>query len=246
VIEALLALGLVVIVPMGLRLIGAPRVFFPVLAAGSFLVPQGPVAAALAVPWMLESGMLALWALKRRPAPLIVTVGLLSIPIGSFWLVVNRLGVQPMGFSPAIILLTAVHFHFGTFATFILLGMSQRALPGQRLLAAVAIPAPFVLAAGITFSRPLETAAGWAFAAAVGLSALVILVGVVPRMRRRAAAVLLSISAASALPGMAFAAIYAWNHELIDIPLMAQTHGVLNALGFSLCGMLAWTIEARA
>jgi YndJ-like protein len=60
------------------------------------------------------------------------------------------------------------------------------------------------------------------------------------------AQVLLLISSASSLPAMSFACIYAYSivfkKLLIDIPQMAMTHGVINAFGFSLCGLIAWTI----
>jgi hypothetical protein len=32
---------------------------------------------------------------------------------------------------------------------------------------------------------------------------------------------------------------------LIEIPLMAQTHGIVNVFGFSLCGLAAWVLETR-
>jgi hypothetical protein len=47
---------------------------------------------------------------------------------------------------------------------------------------------------------------------------------------------------------MALSAVYALGEFLrtgwLSIPEMARTHGLLNALGFVLCGLLAWTPEA--
>jgi hypothetical protein len=48
---------------------------------------------------------------------------------------------------------------------------------------------------------------------------------------------------------MALASLYAYSivfHKLIvDIPQMAMTHGVINAFGFALCGMVAWVLLLR-
>ena len=46
---------------------------------------------------------------------------------------------------------------------------------------------------------------------------------------------------------MGVAAIYVigdWLHrDWLVIPQVAQTHGIFNVLGFSLCGILGWLIE---
>ena len=48
---------------------------------------------------------------------------------------------------------------------------------------------------------------------------------------------------------MALAGVYAYSivfHKLIvDIPQMAMTHGVINAFGFALCGLVAWVLILR-
>jgi hypothetical protein len=47
--------------------------------------------------------------------------------------------------------------------------------------------------------------------------------------------------------GMVLAAVYALadfrGSDVLPIPQMARTHGVLNAVGFCMCALLGWLIE---
>src|SRR5207249_2254762 len=60
------------------------------------------------------------------------------------------------------------------------------------------------------------------------------------------ARVLLGVAAGSVWYSMAYAAVYAladFGGEVwVAIPQMARTHGVVNALAFSVCGLLGWTL----
>jgi hypothetical protein len=81
---------------------------------------------------------------------------------------------------------------------------------------------------------------------AAGLTAFVVL----PRVTHRGARVMLAISAASVVAAMVFAGIYAlgkYNGRVwLDIPEMAAMHGVINAVGFSLCGLVGWNLVETA
>jgi hypothetical protein len=52
-------------------------------------------------------------------------------PVGCLWLVISRAGVNPLGFSDDIVLLTAVHFHYAGFAALTMLGMTGRFAKGM-------------------------------------------------------------------------------------------------------------------
>jgi hypothetical protein len=58
---------------------------------------------------------------------------------------------------------------------------------------------------------------------------------------------LLQISAGSIFAGMIFSTAYAIadfaGSDALTIPEMARTHGLLNAFGFCLAGLLGWLIE---
>ena len=107
-----------------------------------------------------------------------IDAGLIYVSVGGVWLFLCRLGARPLGFGVAIVLLTAVHFHYSGFAAPILVGMTGRQIAESdpsswhtfRALAIAVILGTPLLAAGITFSRTLETLA--AFLLAGGLFAL--------------------------------------------------------------------------
>ena len=90
----------------------------------SFWLPAGPAAAVLAAPWLAITGWTALVAgvrLVRDPDRFRLGVrhatdaAVAFLAVGATFAVIDRLGVQPFGFSATVILLTAVHFHFAGF-----------------------------------------------------------------------------------------------------------------------------------
>ena len=58
---------------------------------------------------------------------------------------------------------------------------------------------------------------------------------------------LLQVAAGAVFGGMVLAAAYAVTDFLgngaLPIPQMARTHGILNAVGFCLMGLLGWLVE---
>jgi hypothetical protein len=241
--------------------------FTAALVVIAFYQPAGLTAALLAATWLLPTGLAALTSLLRllarrnaRADELCIDAGLIYLPVGAVWLLFNRLGLSPLGFGDTIVLLTAVHFHYAGFAAPILAGLLGHQIAGARpaawpvfrLVAAVVIAGIALVAAGITLARytPLvEVAAALLFAASLlGLAALMLSIGL-PATAGRLARMLLAVSAASLVVTMLFAASYALGQFLgmpiVGIPRMVQIHGWLNAIGFALCGLLAWTIEKR-
>jgi hypothetical protein len=227
----------------------------------SFFLPQGLQAAVFASVWVIATGLIALYGLWRfwlspsQPVSEVsISIGLIYVVVGSGWLVMSRWGVQLLGFGETIVLLTAVHFHFAGFAAPILTGLAGRRLvePGHnaRLLlagaaVAVTIGTPLV-AAGITVSPILALAGTLVISLGLALLALLVLVWIVPSVPSVPARLLLVLASVSSLSAMVLASLYAYSifskTLIIDIPHMAMSHGILNAFGFSLCGLLAWAI----
>ena len=276
-IEKILLLGVLVIVPLGLSLLGPAQqegshswfyrlaiLIQPLGAAAvvvSFFLAQGPEAALLASLWLVVEGLIALYGLSRlrlrelrTTAELAIDVGLIYLPIGGAWLMMSRLGLRPLGFGDTIVLLTAVHFHFAGYAAPILTGLAGRVL----IHAPANIRRAFTLSAiGVTTGTPL-IAAGITFSPSLGLIGTLLItfslmllgmlvVGwVVPMLRSRAAQLLLVLSSVSSFVSMVLACFYSYSlvakELIIDIPQMALTHGLMNALGFSLCGLAAWAL----
>ena len=233
------------------------------LVVTSFWFPPGIAAAALVSAWVLLAGLLGLAGIDRflrggfrRADEACVVAGLLLLPVGAGGLLASRLGVSLLGFQEPIVFLTAVHFHYTGFAAPLIAGATGRALasfsPGVRALfrivAAGVIAGPPLIATGFLFSPALQLVSVLFLSVSlVGLSAL--LIRVLATLRRRLTQVLLGVSAGSLVVGMLLAAVYAIGeysgNPLISIPRMAWVHGTLNAIGFSLCGLLGWVLAAR-
>jgi hypothetical protein len=259
VIDALFLWAPLVVVPLGLELIPIHRAIRPaqlgtaLLAAASFGWPQGTRAAALAAPWAILCGAMALWGAIRffrrgrwDPVETCVDAALVLIAVGGFGLVMSRAGLKPGGFEEPIVLLTAVHFHYTGFAAPLIIGLAgRRAGPRRSILlagAGVVLGTP-ILAAGFTLHIPaLKFVAVLAIAAGLAIFAweLVRLAVDEPRTRPR---LLLGIAAFSIFWGMALAGLYSFGefrqHLLVEIPAMAWSHGILNGFGFATCGLLA-------
>jgi hypothetical protein len=255
-IAVLFLLAPLVVAPLVLELSGLPRFlslvqpFAAALAAVSFLLPRGSLAGCFALPWTVLTGLIALGALLRLPvafrtgsSEVLETIGLMPVAVGGGMLFAARQGIDVGGFPPVIVLLTAVHFHFTMFATPLLAARARRPLAlaaGTLLLLATPI-----LAVGFVYSPRLQVGAALAVSlatAAVGVLQFGTAEGRTPRL-------LLGISSASVLAGMALAGIYATGEFVragcLSIPEMARTHGILNAFGFVLCGLLARVTSQR-
>jgi hypothetical protein len=240
-VEALFLLAAFVCVPLAFRLLGLPRarrLAFPaaVLAALSFLVPKGSLAATLAAPWLLVDLVAAAAALRLRHP--LATPAFLFLPVGGGHLVAHRAGLPVLGFPDEIVLLTAVHFHYTAFITPLLALLASRG-PWRPLAlaggAGVLLATPLT-AVGFIFSPALKTASVALLAASTVAIALAQLRADPGRTLSR---VLLGISSLSIVAGI-YEIGAATRTVFLSIPFMTATHGVLNACGFSLCGLLAW------
>ena len=228
-------------------------------ACASFFLPKGVWAGLLAGVWFIYTGLVALLGVnhllaggRRRLADVCVDAGLIFLSVGGVWFLLTRFGKTPAGFSETIVLLTAVHFHFAGFAAPILVGLAGRRLTAashamRRLYRIVAIGVmvgvPFV-AVGISVGGLLELLAAFFLATTLGLVAYPLVVLVRTVLTHRVVRGLVVVSAVSVVVGMVFAYVYAYSvftgHALIGIPGMVASHGLINAFGFALCGLLGW------
>lgn len=283
-IEIFLSLAPLVVVPLCLRLSSTP---YPdgehslwyktatytqpgaaVLAVFSFVVAKGPSAATLASLWLVVTVSVALFGLLRllrrgfRPAEeLLVDAGLGYLPIGGFWLVASRAGLNPLGFGDTIVALTAVHFHYAGFALPILLGLAGRYLQQEspyRVFGPAGyciVIAPGLIALGITFSPALELFSVAVFVLVIAMVAVLTLIRVVPELGGESG-VLVGVSSVSVLGVIALASVYAFTNfgvthtvevtrGVLDIETMVVTHGVLGSVGFALVGSLGWWLAVH-
>jgi len=275
-VEAILLLGALVVVPLGLGLIWVPQknawegklwrwACLLVLPAAILLIAavctsKGAAAAALTIPYLAITVLLAIariGRLKRQglgpPHAWCFDAALVFLAGGAGWTLISRLGVSVLGYSDIVIQLTPVHLHYAGFALPVLVGVAARTT-NSRLANLTCFGAvlgfPFV-ASGMVLSH--LTTVKWVEIVAVSfiattcwlLAALQIQQGV--RSGRPTSLMLLCVSAVSLITGMVLAVVFAIGQYCgtvwMDIPDMLPTHGALNALGFALCGMLAWHIE---
>jgi hypothetical protein len=237
------------------------------LAVWALWLAPGRTAALLAAGWMVVCLLMAAGGIvnllrpslfRSRPsdacARIALNIARMDLAVGGAWLVASRLGMRPMGIQEPIGLLTAVHFHFAGFATATIAAamLKFRAPQGSnrwfgRLVLGIAV-LPYLVAAGFVISPALKMTAAVLFSAGVAALA-VFLRSCSSQIKDVTARVLLQIASGAVFAGMIFSAAYAvadfTGSDILPIPLMARTHGVLNSVGFCLCGLLGWLVENR-
>jgi len=193
----------------------------------------------------------ATWS--TRATRIAMGVAGVDLAVGGAWLVASRLGMRPMGIQEPIGLLTAVHFHFAGFAT-AMIGAAMLRFAERRgghswlpVLVLMVAGLPFVVAAGFVISPALKVAAAILFSVSVaGLA--IWLRGFGRTVDDAIAQILLQVAAGAVFAGMMLSAIYAvadyLGSDVLTIPQMARTHGILNAVGFCLPGLLGWLVES--
>lgn len=168
------ALGMLCIVPLGLRLIdpvglGGTARAWPLPAAFGALslwLPRGTAAAVLAS--LYAAGALALaaraavrllrvlprtpsgWFRRLPPSEVAVATALASPAVAGTALVAERAGHRLFGFDLGILALTVPHFHFAGFAAALVAGLVCSATPAGR-------PRAAALARGAAYSVPAGT-----------------------------------------------------------------------------------------
>jgi hypothetical protein len=232
------------------------------LATLSFLVPIGAAAAILASTWLLVCAIAALGALadlihgrSLQPVRLAPAAAVAFMAFGAVWLLLSRAGIAPLGLSPIVVELTAVHFHFTGFAATLMAALVLTRLHHERGTSRrIALAATLVMIAGspllaVGWATPfhvLQVAGAILVAAGVMATAAVLFFRSASLVDSTAARVLLSASGLAPLVPMVLAVEYSAGHVFrfptLDINAMALIHGDLNALGFSLLGLVGWSI----
>ncbi len=243
------------------RVVNAVQLPAAILLAVACWLPPGRWAALAALPWALLTfrlGAIGVVRLRRGGMArdldrLSADVALGFSAVGGIWVLADRGGATPLGFTPAIVALTAVHFHTAGLVLPLIAGLVQRELFFVRLASratvgvVLGVPA---LAAGIT-----ATQLGWGLsferAAACGLALAGMVVGVfqvrigLEGRFSLPTRLLIGASGAALFIAMVFAVLYALRGTFagvgwLDLPHMRLIHGSLNALGFGLCGLAGW------
>ncbi|MCH0539726.1 YndJ family protein [Streptomyces sp. MUM 203J] len=262
-VDLIVMLGMLVVVPMGLRLLDGPEIaapralWFPYAAAGavSLWLPRGALAAGLAACYALVTLLLALAAPRRlartrslAPAEVAALTALVSPAIAATALVAERWGHELFGFDLEILDLTVPHFHFAGFAAALVAGLVRGAAPDRPASAFAGLSVPLgtlLVLLGYFVDDWAELAGAVVLTAGMWAVALVTWQDVRARdVGDRVGRALLGISATVLVATMLLALSWALG-EATGLPhpnlaWMAATHGLANALGFALCSLLAW------
>ncbi|MFE4379392.1 YndJ family protein [Streptomyces cyaneofuscatus] len=260
-VNVIVMLGMLLVVPAGLRLTGlreldAIRRLWPLFAAPGAValwLPRGPTATALASCYALGTVLLALLGARRAvrgrdlsPAGIALLTALVTPAVAALALVAERWGHELFGFELGILALTVPHFHFAGFAAALVAGLVCRVTEGPAgRFAALSVPLGTLLVLVGYFIGDWAELAG-----AVVLTAGMWTVGLLTwrlgheEGRDRTTRLLLLTSAAVLVATMLLALSWAVG-EATGLPhptltWMAATHGLGNALGFALCSLLAW------
>lgn len=239
------------------RLIRQLHPFCAVVLIGSFLLPAGLPAAALALPWGLWTALVGLRGLLRlREHPLSASdelcldLGMLALPVGGLWLLAARAGLPLMGFVYPITLLTGMHFHYAGLLMPSIVGLAGRLLPIEstgwplyRVLGPAVCLGVWMVAFGITAGGIAETLAGSIFATLLAAVSAILLIQVAARIEGDPLArALLLFGLLATWPAMGLATVYALSHARltsISLETMALVHGTLLAVVFVGCSLTA-------
>lgn len=264
-IGTLVAVGATAVVPLGLHRLGTPGVrpvarWWPaagLLATGGLLLPRGAGAVLAVLPYALACALVTALGLARalrwlrgaRPDPVAEVVALTaagSLSVAGLSLVWERAGVPLLGFDLEVLALTVAHFHFAGFAAVLLAGLTAQAAPCRAAVTgALAVPAgTAVVGAGWFLGEAVELAGALLLAAGLVATSWVVLRRLAPTVRDRGGRRLLQVAAWVTPLTMALAVSYALGEATglphLSVSQTAVTHGVANALGVGLAGMLGW------
>jgi hypothetical protein len=270
IIELLFLLGPWIVVPLGADLVcGAGKsksaavrdgVLFAaaLLTSVSFFLDNRTAAACFASSWLLVCAGFAGDGVQRLASrgtrsftQFCFAAGEGYLLVAGAWLVASRAGLQLLAFREPIVLLTAVHFHFAGFGSAVLAGLVDAVFVGNRwrpelraaLLAVVLGPAvlglAFLLGPKVKLVAALLIALGQ-----FGLASGMVRAGIAAK--NASGRWLLFVAGGSVVAGMILAVVWAIGEyplqAFVNIRQMAEFHGVLNAIGFVVSGLLGWRV----
>ncbi|MEA2610727.1 MAG: hypothetical protein QOG32_453 [Chloroflexota bacterium] len=213
---------------------------FPLVVA--FSLTPGPLAAALALPWLgaaligtvaaIRHGLMHLPSilLPRHLPDLGIDVALGFWGVGATFALVDRLGVDT-GFSSVIVLLTATHFHFaglGLLALASLLAASRPWLRVSVLALMIGIP---LTAIGFVLSTDWINAVGAVVVGASGIGVAFALLTKIVEVRADWLSRIAGLAMLVAMPmGIAWSLAILAGQSFVDLDIMVRTHGAHNSI----------------
>lgn len=221
----------------------------------SFLMNRSPLAGIFSLPyasWCMEVFLRGIKYEKKLPyLTYLITFAFLAN--ASIWLLFDRFGIQPLGFSAWIVILTGAHFHFAGFALMVSLSLFLSLNPHNQLvrMTIIAIVMGIVLTASgiittqLGLGHELETIAGvWMSISATSAGYIFIKHSFAQSSPTK---YLWLIGGVCLILAMVLAFLYAMRTilalEFLSMSFMQAIHGTLNALGFGTLVLLGWALK---
>jgi hypothetical protein len=243
------------------------------LLIGSYYLAPGLFSGLFALPWVMFSVvaffarldgdnarvLARIWRSLRYTADVPFLLDLTAhayLIVGALWACASRFQMTPLGFHEPWVVLTANHFHYAGYCVSILgARAAELALKKNALSNAFAWTLRFmglgppIVAIGITGVPLLEVISSVVLALSLTTYAWIMMTSVTRHVEVNAARLFLRVSSLCLFFTMAAACIYTVGHyigrELFSIVLMIRIHGMVNAGGFALLGLLGFAVEAR-
>lgn len=260
-VDIVVCVGLLVVMPLGLRLIdqslvGRLRGLWYVGAAPaavSVWLPRGWPAAALAACYLVIAGLLLVHGVRLlarrwpRPREFAVATAMCAPIVGAGALVAERAGHRLLGFDLDILALTVAHFHYAGFVAALVAGLVCRIAGDSAAARAAALSVPAgtgTVLAGFFVGGWLELLGTAILTAGMWLVGWLTWRHGLPAGPDRLTRALLGISAIVLIATLLLALSWALGEAtgLAHLPMtwMVATHGLGNAVGFALCAMIGW------
>ncbi|MEH7203584.1 YndJ family protein [Bacillus safensis] len=205
--------------------------------------------------WFLYTIILALYGftclLKRGTFPLhelMIDGAWMYLALGGLWFWLYTADIQVMTFSPIIVLLTAIHFHYSAFFIPLFYGLLGRQREKETALYKAAgwgiLLSPVMIAVGISFSRLFDTFSVMLYVIALYLYGILCMK---TRFRSTVAKRLVVFSSCILMATIVLSLLYSAGMLMrvtyISIDQMIWFHGSINAFFVILPGLIGWLIE---
>ncbi|MDE0639496.1 YndJ family protein [Bacillus sp. CNPSo 3703] len=212
----------------------------------------------LALGWLFFTMILALFGftrlLKRGAHPLhelMIDGACMYIALGGLWFWLYIADIQVMTFSPMIVLLTAIHFHYSAFFIPIFYGLLGRQRKKETTLYKVGgwviLLSPVMIAVGISYSRLFDTFSVILYVIALYLYGILCMK---TSFRSTVAKGFVVFSSIMLMGTIVLSFLYSAGMLLhvtyISMDQMIWFHGSINASLVILPGLIGWLIERPA
>lgn len=256
------------LVPVAIQQISkSPSVFFlsddillwhlpcAMFLALSFLMNRSPLAGIFSLPyasWCMEVFLRGI-KFEKKLSYLTYLTTFAFLVNASIWLLFDRFGIQPAGFSTWIVILTGVHFHFAGFALMASMSLFLSLNPQNQssritiiaIIIGIVLTALGIVATQLGWGHELETIAGvWMSIAAAAAGFIFIKYSFSQLSPTK---YLWLVGGVCLILAMVLAFLYAMRPvfalEFLSMSFMQAIHGTLNALGFGTLVLLGWALK---